>query len=146
MNRIIASKSGLPITLMEAIAIDDGGNKLFAVPKIFVFRSKEKVVIGTIGSHDVKTFNIDSQVQGYIPSVYGDQAYELDRCVQKLHKEINIIGNLKNKFCGNLTGVLIDSYRFLNDEKCPHTGWIKIIAKSYKVEPVIHNFRSFQFL
>lgn len=139
MNRIIASKSGLPMTLMKAIATDDKGNKLFAVPKIFVFRSKEKVVIGTIGSRNVKTFGFDSQVQGYIPSVYGMEAPELDLCVGQLikaSKEIDIVGYLKNRARGLLKGVLIGSSSYLNDENGPHTGWIKIIVKSYEVEPV----------
>jgi len=136
MNRISINKSGLPITLFEALATNDKGEKLFVVPKILVFVQKENIGIGNIGSRQSKTVDVESQVSGYIPLV-GDQAYELYRCVQKLHKEINIVGNLKNKSRGNLTGVLIDSSRILNDENGrPHTGWIKIIAKSYKVDLV----------
>lgn len=134
MNRIRINKSGLPITLFEALATNDKGEKLFVVPKILVFCSKENIGIGNIGSRNSRTVNFESQVSGYIPSIYGDQAYELDRCVQNLHKEINIVGNLKNKSRGNLTGVLIDSYRFLDDENGPHTSWIRVVAKSYRVE------------
>lgn len=138
MNRLRSSTSGLPITLMEAAANDDRGEKLFVVPKILVIQSKEIIGIGTIGSRNSKTVNFESQVSGYIPSVYGEQAYELERCFQRLRidcKEINIVGNLKNKSCGNLTGVSIDQYSFLDDENGPHTGWIKVVAKGYRVEP-----------
>lgn len=139
MNRIRSSKTGLPITLTKTLAFDDRGNELFAVPKILVFLSKETVDIGSIGSRNVKTFNGNSQVQGYIPSVYGIEAPKLDLYVGQLikaRKEINIVGYLKRRARGQLKGVLIGSSSYLNDENGPHTGWIKINVTSYKVEPV----------
>ncbi len=137
MNRIIASKGGLPITLMKAIATDDRGNELFAVPKILVFLSKETVDIGTIGSRDVKTLNIDSQVHGYIPSVYSKHAPELDLCIGQIKRdcmEIDIKGYLKNNARGQLKRARIVFSSYLNDKNGPHTGWIKVIANEYQTE------------
>lgn len=139
MSGVRLNISGLPITLMEAKAVDDIGKELFSVPKILVFHSKETVNMGIIGSREVKKIFNFEQVQGYIPSVYGKQAFELDLCVHQLlikHKEINIVGYLKNRAVGQLIGVLIDSSLFHNDENGPHTGWIKVIARDYRVEPV----------
>ncbi|MDO9098546.1 MAG: hypothetical protein Q7U60_10555 [Candidatus Methanoperedens sp.] len=139
MSGIRINKSGLPITLMKAIATDDRGNELFAVPKILVFISKEIVDIGAIGSRDVKTLNIDSQVHGYIPSVYSKHAPELDLCIGQIKRdcmEIDIVGYLKNGARGQLNGAKIGSSKYFNDENGPHTGWIKVVAKGYKVEPL----------
>lgn len=90
MSGIKINKSGLPITILEAIAIDGRGKELFAMPKILVFLSKETVNIGTIGSRDVTNLNIDSQVHGYIPSVYSKHAPELDFCIGRILRHSSI--------------------------------------------------------
>lgn len=139
MNRIKISKSSLPITLIEASVTNEEEEKLFVIPKILIFRSEKTISIGNIGSRNSKTVNVESNVGGYIPSVYGIKAPELHLCVQQLlinRKEINIAGYLKNGARGQLKGVLIESLSYLNDENGPHTGWIKVVAKGYKVEPV----------
>ncbi len=137
MSGIRLNISGFPIILMEAKAVDDRGRDLFAVPKILVFHSKETVNIGIIGSRYLRKEINFEQVQGYIPSVYGEQALRLNYCVHRFkHKELKIVGYLKNRAVGQLIGVLIDSSLLLNDENGPHTGWIKVVARAYRVEPV----------
>jgi len=130
---------GFPITLMKVLAIDENGKELFAVPKILVFRSKETMDIGTIGSRDVKNFNFESQVNCYIPSVYGKYAPELDFCVGQIIRgrmEIDIKGDIKNNARGQLKRAKIYNSPYLNDDNGPHTGWIKIIAKEFIIEHV----------
>lgn len=140
MSKIKLSKNRLPRILRETCATEENGNKLFSVPTILVFRSEKFVNLYRYGTLTVAdTVNIESNIRGYIPPVYGDKAYELDRVVQQLlinPKEINIAGYFNNRVKGRLMGVSVASSSFIDDENGPHTSWIKVIAKSYKVEPV----------
>lgn len=140
MSKIRPIRIRLPHTLSEVSAIDGRGVKLFTVPKIVVFTSKVTADILGYGIRNVTdTITVETKVRGYIASIYGDQAYELDRCVQQIlndNKEINIVGYLNNRMQGQLIGVSIEASSFIDDEKGPHTGWIKVIADDYTLSRI----------
>ena len=140
MRKIRPIRIGLPHTLREASAIDDKGEKLFTIPKILVFQSKTIIdIIGHGIRNIVETIELESKVYGYIVSIYGDQAYMLNQCIQQIqydNKEISIVGYLNNRIEGRLTRVSVAASSFINDQKGPHTGWIKIIGNDYKLSNV----------
>ena len=127
-------------TLREAHAIDDTGGKLFVIPKIIIFQSKPTVDIITHGvGETTDTVNYKSKVCGYIASVYGDPVNEIRSRIEQIqhdNKEVNIVGYFNNRFKGRLVGISFDAYSFIDDENGPHTGWIKVIALDYRLEPI----------